>query len=136
MVSADGPSWLENRRLCLSTLRDFGMGRSASEQKIQEELKVMINIIDEKNGKPFDIHEIILRGVCNAIVSMLFGKTYSYTDPKIASYINNFATILKNNTRLNVTLAYLSFLRFLPGDVFKYWETMAAYDVIKKDVLF
>ena len=40
-----GPTWLENRRFCLRTLRDFGFGKRTTETLILEESAFMIEHI-------------------------------------------------------------------------------------------
>lgn len=51
IVFANGDSWKEMRRFALTNLRDFGMGKKASEEKIIEEVHYLIEVFEEHKGK-------------------------------------------------------------------------------------
>uniref|UniRef100_A0A8C9XKW7 Cytochrome P450 2K1-like n=1 Tax=Sander lucioperca TaxID=283035 RepID=A0A8C9XKW7_SANLU len=51
---SNGDSWKEMRRFALTNLRDFGMGRKASEDKIIEECNNLIGVLKKFKGEAFD----------------------------------------------------------------------------------
>ena len=46
VLNASGPTWKEQRRFVVNTLRDFGMGRNAMESKIVNSVITMFEQID------------------------------------------------------------------------------------------
>lgn len=55
IVFASGDSWREMRHFALTNLKEFGMGKTAIEEKIIEESECLIEVLEEKKGNtPFD----------------------------------------------------------------------------------
>uniref|UniRef100_A0A3B3BU19 Cytochrome P450 2K1-like n=1 Tax=Oryzias melastigma TaxID=30732 RepID=A0A3B3BU19_ORYME len=75
ILFANGDSWKEMRRFTLSTLRDFGMGKSISEQRIIEECGWLIEEFDQFQGKPFDDTHTISYAVSNVLSVFEWRKT-------------------------------------------------------------
>lgn len=50
ILFANGEVWKEMRRFALTTLRDFGMGKSLAEDKILEECRHLIQMFEEQKG--------------------------------------------------------------------------------------
>uniref|UniRef100_A0A669QML3 Uncharacterized protein n=1 Tax=Phasianus colchicus TaxID=9054 RepID=A0A669QML3_PHACC len=82
IVFAHGENWKVMRRFTLTTLRDFGMGKRAIEDRIVEEYGYLIDSIGSQEGKPFDASKIINAAVANIIVSILLGKRFDYKDSR------------------------------------------------------
>ncbi|XP_051470570.1 cytochrome P450 2K1-like isoform X2 [Apus apus] len=80
VVFAHGENWKVMRRFTLTTLRDFGMGKRAIEDRIVEEYGYLADTIGSQEGKPFDASKIINAAVANIIVSILLGKRFDYKD--------------------------------------------------------
>ncbi|KAH7664872.1 Protein CYP-14A3, partial [Aphelenchoides avenae] len=51
ILANDGDSWRDQRRIALSILRDFGMGRNMMEQKIMHSVAEMCDAIDKTEDK-------------------------------------------------------------------------------------
>lgn len=51
VVWSNGDSWKEMRRFALANLKDFGMGKKACEDKINEECHYLIEVLEEFKGK-------------------------------------------------------------------------------------
>jgi hypothetical protein len=71
----------------LSTLKDFGMGKSKLEGKIQEEAMSLLSQIENFKGDPFDPKDIISTNVGNIICSMLFKGQFSHDDQRFLGMI-------------------------------------------------
>uniref|UniRef100_A0A3P9H1L0 Uncharacterized protein n=1 Tax=Oryzias latipes TaxID=8090 RepID=A0A3P9H1L0_ORYLA len=85
VVWANGDSWREMRRFALSTLRDFGMGKRACEDKIIPECHSLLKEISKFQA--FDPTLIINSAVCNVICSMVYGTRFEYDDPDFRSVL-------------------------------------------------
>ncbi|XP_004559451.1 cytochrome P450 2K1 [Maylandia zebra] len=82
IVFASGDSWREMRHFALTNLKEFGMGKTAIEEKIIEESECLIEVFEEKKGKAFDSAEAVNAAVSNIICSIVYGKRFEYDDPE------------------------------------------------------
>ena len=76
IVFQNGEKWEKIRKLVMSSLRNFGVGKSTLEDKIQEEAQLLTRDIESNAGKPFFMNHTFHKGVCNIICSIIFGKRY------------------------------------------------------------
>ncbi|KAJ7418679.1 Cytochrome P450 2K1 [Pitangus sulphuratus] len=114
VVFAHGENWKVMRRFTLTTLRDFGMGKRAIEDKIVEEYGCLGDTIASQQGKPFDISKIINAAVANIIVSILLGKRFDYKDSRFVRLLNltneNMRLAGKPSVMMYNIFPYLGFL--------------------------
>uniref|UniRef100_A0A087X5V5 Cytochrome P450 2K1-like n=1 Tax=Poecilia formosa TaxID=48698 RepID=A0A087X5V5_POEFO len=85
---SNGDTWREMRGFSLSNLRDFGMGRKVCEDKITEECQLLMEVIKNYKGKPFDTTQPITYAVSNIICSMIYGSRFEYDDPEFECMIS------------------------------------------------
>ncbi|KAM4042302.1 cytochrome P450 2K1-like [Anomaloglossus baeobatrachus] len=83
VIFANHEAWKVMRRFTISTLRDFGMGKEAIENKISEESDFLVKKIRSYKGEPFDNTRIINAAVANIIVSIILGNRLDYEDPTL-----------------------------------------------------
>eukprot|EP00063_Salmo_salar_P083302 XP_014058137.1 PREDICTED: cytochrome P450 2K1-like [Salmo salar] len=69
------------RRFALTNLRDFGMGKKGSEEKILEEIHYLIEVLEKHEGKAFDTAQPVIYAVSNIISAIVYGSRFEYTDP-------------------------------------------------------
>ncbi|KFQ72932.1 Cytochrome P450 2K1, partial [Phaethon lepturus] len=81
VIFSDGENWKVMRRFTLTTLRDFGMGKKAIEDRVVEEYGCLADTIEAQKGKPLEMTLMMNAAVANVIVSILLGKRYDYEDP-------------------------------------------------------
>ena len=74
LIMQDGKDWKTLKRFTLRALRDFGVGKSSLEEKIKEEVEVVLAEFDTNTNLPFDPKHLFDKAVCNVICSMLFGQ--------------------------------------------------------------
>ncbi|XP_077147712.1 cytochrome P450 2A10-like [Ranitomeya variabilis] len=83
-------NWRAMRRFTLSTLRDFGMGKDAIENKISEESNFLVQKFRSYKGEPFDNILNINAAVSNIIVYILLSKRFDYEDPTLLKLIKMY----------------------------------------------
>ncbi|NWI95394.1 CP2K6 protein, partial [Pitta sordida] len=96
VVFSHGENWKVMRRFTLTTLRDFGMGKRAIEDRIVEEYGSLADALASQQGKPFDASKLINAAVANIIVTILLGKRFDYEDSRFVRLIN----LINENMRL------------------------------------
>ncbi|XP_035231232.1 cytochrome P450 2J6-like, partial [Stegodyphus dumicola] len=80
--SVNGNEWVQQRRYCVRAMRDLGLGRTAWETLVQEEVDDVIKIVKEQNGKPVNITKWLTSSVSNNVSSLLFGRRMAVDDPR------------------------------------------------------
>uniref|UniRef100_A0A6J0SCR6 Cytochrome P450 2K1-like n=1 Tax=Pogona vitticeps TaxID=103695 RepID=A0A6J0SCR6_9SAUR len=96
ILFSHGENWKVMRRFALSTLRDYGMGKRSTEDKIVEECNVLVKKFESYEGRPFEATTIMNAAVANIIVSILLGKQFEYEDP----IFQRLLQLLKENIQL------------------------------------
>ncbi|KAK6189777.1 hypothetical protein SNE40_001771 [Patella caerulea] len=134
IVMSDGQSWKEQRKFALETLREFGFGRTILEDKIHEEIEHFVEVIRQENGRHFDMCRLSQKGVSNIISSMIYGKRFEYDDPVFNVFLDKSESLLLAITHGSV-LSVFPFLRFVPGDLFKYQSVLNDLDFIKDNII-
>ncbi|XP_075057358.1 cytochrome P450 2K4-like isoform X1 [Mixophyes fleayi] len=116
IILSHGDNWKVMRRFTITTLRDFGMGKSTIEEKIVEECTHLIEHVASFKGKQFDDTMIMNAAVANIIVALLLGHRMNYEDPQFRRLL----TLTNENVQLlgsPMVLIYNVYpiLGFLPG---------------------
>ncbi|XP_046330031.1 cytochrome P450 2D14-like [Haliotis rufescens] len=134
IMMTSGKMWKEQRTFALTTLREFGMGRSLLEEKIQEETEQFLNAVAARQEEPQDLKHLITNSVSNIICSIVFGRRFEYTDPRFVRYLE---VTNENIENLQITgiLQILPFLRHLPGDAFRLKKTVHNVDVVQDEFI-
>ncbi|XP_053177697.1 cytochrome P450 2J4-like [Scomber japonicus] len=88
LFTSNGETWKKQRRFALSTLRNFGFGKSVTEQSICEEIRYLQEEIENDKGEPFSPAGLFNNAVSNIICQLVMGKRFDYSD-------HNFQMMLK-----------------------------------------
>ncbi|XP_067427295.1 cytochrome P450 2K1-like isoform X2 [Thunnus thynnus] len=88
VLFSNGEFWQEMRRFALSNLRDFGMGKTAAENRIVEEIQYLIQVFEQHQGKPFDTTQSINYAVSNVISTIVYGSRFEYNDPEFTCMVD------------------------------------------------
>ena len=70
----NGAHWKSLKRFTLKALKNFGLGTSSLEEKIGEEVDVVLAEFDTKQGVPFCPNVQFSKAVPNIICSIIFGE--------------------------------------------------------------
>ncbi|KAM8724741.1 cytochrome P450 2K1-like [Acanthopagrus schlegelii] len=87
IIFANGDLWREMRNFAMTSLKDFGMGKKASEEKIIEESQHLMEVFKEKDGKPFDTTQPVRFAASNVISNIVYGNRFEYDDPDFRSMV-------------------------------------------------
>ncbi|XP_065109216.1 cytochrome P450 2K1-like [Paramisgurnus dabryanus] len=85
----NGDRWKTLRKFALSTLRDFGMGKKLSEEKIIQETRYLREVFETSQGNPFDTTQPVHYAVSNIISAIVFGNRFEYEDPKFNKMVDS-----------------------------------------------
>ncbi|KAM6471615.1 cytochrome P450 2C5-like [Liasis olivaceus] len=91
IVSKNETKWRELRRFTLSTLRNFGMGKTAMSERVQEEALCLVEEIATRQGQPFDPKGISLNAASNVICSVILGNRFDYGDQTFLKQLHTLA---------------------------------------------
>lgn len=114
---SSGEFWKQTRMFTVNALRDFGFGRKSLESKLMEEVDAFIEVIQNTEGKAFDIKKVSYTSVSNVICSIVFGRRFQHGSHRFEDML----ILLDQNFKLaglTGLVGLFPFLRFLPGDMF------------------
>lgn len=87
--------WKELRRFSLSTMRDFGMGKRTTEDRIQEEAMCLVTEFKRTKESLVDPREYISKATCNVILAIMFGNRHDYEDAELLNVISLIHTTFR-----------------------------------------
>ncbi|XP_071112705.1 cytochrome P450 2U1-like [Haliotis cracherodii] len=129
VIGTSGEVWHEQRRFALNTLREFGVGRTVMEDKINQEIAEFVAAVEDEKGQGFDIKRLVHNAVSNVICSTVFGKRFEYTDPLFVTFLTAMEENFENTTASGL-LNIFPLVRFMPGDPFRFKKTMNNIDIV------
>uniref|UniRef100_A0A8C6YM87 Cytochrome P450 2W1-like n=1 Tax=Nothoprocta perdicaria TaxID=30464 RepID=A0A8C6YM87_NOTPE len=104
--------WKTTRRFTMATMRDLGMGKRLAEERIQEELHFLVDLIQSFKGEL----RFLNTAPTNITFAILFGRRFDYKDP-------TFVTLLRliDEVMLLLGSPFLHLFNFYPflGFLFK-----------------
>ncbi|XP_062989701.1 cytochrome P450 2D14-like [Elgaria multicarinata webbii] len=126
--------WKEMRRFCVSTLKNFGMGKKSLEKRTSEEAGYLCSEFKSTEGSPIDPHDIIFRAVGNIICSLTFGDRFEYTDETFLRLMHLVETIMTGLTIIMPQiLSGVSWLSYLPGPHRKVQKDFDEFSIMMQD---
>ncbi|KAK3596390.1 hypothetical protein CHS0354_036940 [Potamilus streckersoni] len=123
IAAASGERWKEHRKFALTTLRNFGFGKTSLEGKIHKEVSILLSAIEKQKEKPFRIQHLVQTSVSNVINAMTFGGHFNHDDPRFAKVMTILDEHFENNGPNNA-VTFFPFLQYLPGDLFRVKKTL------------
>ncbi|XP_016789938.2 cytochrome P450 2G1 [Pan troglodytes] len=114
---ANGERWRILRRFSLTILRDFGMGKRSTEERIQEEASYLLEEFRKTKGAPIDPIFLLSRTVSNVISSVVFGSRFDYEDKQFLNLLRliNESFIEMSTPWAQLYDMYSGIMQHLPG---------------------
>ena len=107
VVYANGRTWTEVRRTSLHILRDFGLGKNAMEDIIEQEIDTMLQHIDDHwINSPLDVSEFFNIPVLSSLWKIISGESLKMGDPKLTELVTNVQNLM---TEFSNPLTLISF---------------------------
>uniref|UniRef100_A0A8C4WLA1 unspecific monooxygenase n=1 Tax=Gopherus evgoodei TaxID=1825980 RepID=A0A8C4WLA1_9SAUR len=124
--------WKQLRRFTLTTLRDFGMGKKSTEERILEEAHFLVERLKNTHGRPFDPTLFLNHATSNVICSIVFGDRFDYEDKKFVTLINLIDEINKllRSPRTVLYNFFPTLMHYIPGPhqrIFKHFEELRKF---------
>jgi len=101
-----------NQQLCISILREFGLGKRVMETRILMEAEEMIKGIQEKQGRPFDVEPLIMSTIGNVTLAIAFGRRCDHSEPDFQQLITDTTELI---SKIPVELEMFPLLRSFPN---------------------
>ncbi|KAF8373731.1 hypothetical protein PRIPAC_80160 [Pristionchus pacificus] len=119
IINANGESWMENRRLTISILRDFGMGKSLMEAQVHLSITQYLSHLESiSNKESVDLKDPIQLMIANIINQTLFGFRYSPENCKpLFDFVNAFTFLTEmglSNLLIRFSAYTLRFIMYIP----------------------
>eukprot|EP00092_Neocalanus_flemingeri_P008902 GFUD01009577.1.p1 GENE.GFUD01009577.1~~GFUD01009577.1.p1 ORF type:complete len:538 (-),score=125.63 GFUD01009577.1:53-1666(-) len=90
IVVTEGKEWLEQRRFCFKTLKNFGFGKSSMESIMHEEVvNFSKQLRSESENGPIDLANRFNVMVINVLWRIIGGKRFDYKDEKFAELVGH-----------------------------------------------
>lgn len=81
LSSVNGLEWTEQRKFCVKTMKEHGIGSDRWESIIQVEVEDFVEFVSSTQGAPVDVSERLTSSVSNNISTFVFGKHLPYSHP-------------------------------------------------------
>ena len=84
VLSSSGPTWVQFRRSSLHILRNFGFGKAALEDIIEEEIDNLFEHIDQNYlNQPVEVSRFFHIAVLSSLWRIISGEHLKVGDPKL-----------------------------------------------------
>ncbi|XP_077997866.1 cytochrome P450 2J6-like [Glandiceps talaboti] len=88
VIVSNGALWKFKRRMILSNLRNFGMGKALMEKRILDESEYLLKEFENHQGNLFDPTEHTNIITYNVMCSMTLGERFDYNDPRLKTCVS------------------------------------------------
>ncbi|OQV23425.1 putative Cytochrome P450 2J6 [Hypsibius exemplaris] len=109
----EGEIHREHRKFAEKALRDYGLGTSAGEVFIHQEVSELMQILRDSHGQPMNNAFPFAATVSNVSSYMIYGTSFSPDDPKFIEYIEGDSQVKKESPAGSL-LTMFPLLRFIP----------------------
>lgn len=113
IVFSHGDHWREQRKFASRTLKDFGVGKTATQTVINDEVKKLVEELEQDTGKPVDLRLRTNLAVVNTLWQILNGEKSDMQNPKMQRVFKSTTEFIVSNS-LSGPIMLMPWLRHLP----------------------
>nr|APH81377.1 cytochrome P450 CYP3036A1 [Tigriopus kingsejongensis] len=88
LMFSEGDEWLEQRRVTLRHLRDFGFGKTGMEALILNEIQELLEVMETEIGTDVRFKGKFNSSIINVLWTIMTGRRCSLNDPKMQEVIH------------------------------------------------
>ncbi|KAM9323969.1 cytochrome P450 2C8-like [Gastrophryne carolinensis] len=117
VMLSNGERWKQLRRFCISTLKNFGMGKRSVEERILEEAHCLTEEFRKRDGLLFDPSNLVTLTVSNVICSIVFGQRFDYEDKDFLALLSMLKELflIRNSVVGQLLNSFPKIVHRLPG---------------------
>uniref|UniRef100_A0A8C0CP60 Cytochrome P450 n=1 Tax=Balaenoptera musculus TaxID=9771 RepID=A0A8C0CP60_BALMU len=132
VICSNGHTWRQQKRLCLATLRELGLGKRALELQLQGEAAELAEAFHQEQGRPFDPRVHIVTSTARVIGALVFGRHFLLEDPFFQELIQaiDFGLAFVSTIWRRLYDLFPWAFRRLPGphqEMFRYQKAVRGY---------
>ncbi|XP_067324602.1 cytochrome P450 2D14-like [Anolis sagrei] len=136
ILATSHSGWKEQKRFCVSALKNFGMGKKTLEKKVCEEAWYLCSELKSKEGSPFDPKIAIFKATGNIISTLAFGDRFEYHDENFLKLIHGTEEILKGIMRMVPEFVFVRpWFSYLPGPHQKIKKGYDSFTTVLKNMV-
>ncbi|XP_060101318.1 cytochrome P450 2D14-like [Heteronotia binoei] len=108
--------WKEQRRFCVSILKDTGTRKKTLEKRISEEARYLCSEFKSQEGAPFNPETLLYNAIGNIICTLIFGDYFDHNDATFLKLLHVTKDVMNTVSRnLPQIVAVGSWLSYIPG---------------------
>ncbi len=113
IVFSHGDHWREQRKFASRTLKDFGVGKSATQTVINDEVAKLIEELEQETDRPIDLRLRTNLAIVNTLWQILNGEKSDMNNPKMKRVFKSTTEFIVSNS-LSGPVMIMPWLRHLP----------------------
>ena len=113
IVFSHGSHWKEQRKFASRTLKDFGVGKTAMQNVINEEVAKLVEELEGETGQPCDLRLRTNLSIVNTLWQVLNGEKSDLNDPRMKRVFKSTTEFIVSNS-LSGPIMIMPWLRHLP----------------------
>ncbi|XP_075692283.1 cytochrome P450 2A3-like [Rhinoderma darwinii] len=124
--------WRELRRFSLSTMRNFGIGKRNTEDRIQEEALCLVTELRKTKESLVEPRQYISKAACNVLFCIMFGNRHDYEDEELLNVLSLISStfVLVSSRWGQLYEMFPWIMRFIPGrhqNIFVYMKKLLQF---------
>ncbi|XP_075179673.1 cytochrome P450 2B1-like [Anomaloglossus baeobatrachus] len=124
--TSDMDRWRDLRKFSLSTMRDFGMGKTKVEDLIREEALCLVTEFKKAKESLVEPRHYLSKAACNVIFAIIFGNRHDYEDAELLNVMSlMYATLSIASSEWGQLYEMFPWaMRYMPGRHQKIFTSM------------